>query len=99
MGRTPSSAITNVHDLLWYRCRSYATRPKYPQLVVFSKWKSELDLLVHYYGGNYYRHGSGFIWSVSKHETLITIVNIMRERFPSRHEFEKLIIQLFLTER
>lgn len=98
MGRTAAAALKNAPDILWAKARCYASRPKYPQLIVFSKWKSELDLLVFEYGGNYYKHGSGYVWSTSEHDILIKIVHSLANRLPSKNGFEKLIIETFPQE-
>ena len=56
--------------------RVYIDKGKYIQLRVFAKELVVLDMLTRSFGGNYYPHGSGYVWVVSK---LSDLENIARQ--------------------
>lgn len=89
MGKTSTPPLTSALEILLTKARSYATRKYYLSLTVFSKHRSEMVLLTKQYGGAYYIHQTGFIWSVGNLEVLRKIVkSIPKDKLPSVHHFE-----------
>lgn len=93
MGRTPKPLIKNPLQILLERARAYPTGKHYVQLKVFTVWWYEAALLRQHYGGGIYSCGSGYLWIVSKRDTLCTIVNDVRRSLPSQHKFEELVYE------
>jgi hypothetical protein len=61
------------------RARVYPVRGKYRSLRVFSKNMLELELLRDVFGGNWYVHGTGYIWAAGKDDDVDAIQSRARE--------------------
>ena len=72
------------------KARGYMTKGIYPRIHVFSRTTMELDRLVRKFGGNYYRHGSGFLWVFSGRKAIKDLIKQVGEAgyLPSVHGFE-----------
>jgi len=94
MGRIAIDAMKDPYMILHERARAYVLN-KRVQVHVFSKYPSECSLLIHTFGGNKYKHGSGFTWIISKRSDLVALINLMadKEMLPSQHLFEALILE------
>lgn len=77
--------------IVWERGRAYLYKGKYPQLIVFTTSKTELDDLKQAFGGHSYAHGSGFIWVLSKRKELATLMQKMKPFLPSKNGFENVL--------
>jgi len=78
-------------DIVLEKARGYLYHGRYPQIVVFSCNGTELDKLVHTFGGHSYHHGSGFTWVLSKKAELAFLMAKVKPFLPSRNGFEKLL--------
>lgn len=94
MGRTATIAIRTPDAIILKRCRAYIKRKCYLQLVVFTKWPSEIDLLKTAYGGHSYQHGSGFIWVLSKRDEVVGMMKSVLTSLPSDTLFEATVFRL-----
>jgi len=70
--------------------RGYLTKGKYPRIHVFSLSIVELDRVVSEFGGNSYRHGSGYLWVFSGEKAINDLLAKLEDRgyLPSVHKFE-----------
>lgn len=66
--------VQTAKQILLERGRGYLNRGKYPQIVVFTKSLTEIDKLEAVYGGNHYKHNTGYIWVVSRRENINNIL-------------------------
>jgi hypothetical protein len=56
--------------LVAVRGKSFLNMGKYPTVTVWSKQLTEVDLLRESFGGNYYIHGVGYTWVISKRDQI-----------------------------
>jgi len=93
--RIAQAPLKNAEDILLQRCRSYIYRKRYFQLQVFSKWFTEVELLTAHYNGHWYKHGSGYVWMLTKRNDIIRLVITLQSSFPSESKFEDKILKVF----
>lgn len=98
MGRSVAEPLKDPHEILLTKARTYAYRGKYLQVIVFSKYLTEIDLLERTFGGHHYVHGTGFNWLLSKREDLVRIVSQVEDRLPSENGFESPILEFYMAE-
>lgn len=79
----------SAKQLVLERGRGYLYKGKYPQLVIFTRSKTDIDRLIRTYGGNSYKHNSGMIWMLSRRQGLKQLL-LSIAGTPSKHGFEKL---------
>jgi len=72
--RRDSSEMGRALFILRDRAKYYEYKGRM-QIHVFSKSSEELRILEAAFGGNHYRHGSGFVWIISKRKTIQTILD------------------------
>jgi hypothetical protein len=77
-------------ETLQQKGRGYLTSGKYPRIHVFSRSVVELDRLVRRFGGNYYKHRSGFMWVLSGKQVIADLIKTMDDEgyLPTVHGFE-----------
>ena len=63
-------ALDKASRIVTARGKVYVDKRGYIQLQIFSRNITELDLFVRIFSGNYYSHGSEFIWMVSRRTEL-----------------------------
>jgi len=79
-----------AQHILLSRGRGYLYKQRYPQVVVFSKSLTDIDKLKAAYGGNHYKHNTGYVWMLtSKRELRLLLQTISPCR--SSHGFEDVI--------
>lgn len=85
-GMKPLSA----KQLLLAKGRGYIYKRKYPQVVVFTRFISDIDKLERMFGGHHYKHGTGMVWVLSDRARL---KHMLKELAPgqSKHFFEDII--------
>lgn len=79
----------NARQLVLQRGRGYLYRGKYPQIVIFTRSKMDIDRLVRTYGGNSYKHNAGMVWILSRRDSIKLLLNHIAGT-PSKHGFEEL---------
>jgi hypothetical protein len=83
-----------AQQILLSRGRGYLYKQRYPQVVVFSKSLVDIYKLKTFYGGNHYKHNSGYVWMITnKRELRLMLDSISPCR--SSHGFED-IVESFL---
>lgn len=93
MGRPVTPTLNDPYEILCEKARAYVYRGKYPQVVVFTKFVTEYNLLISEFGGGRYRHGTGFVWILSKRSKLRELLEKVKPYLPSKHGFEKVLIE------
>jgi len=83
--------IETARDIVLERGHAYLYRGKYPQLQVFTTKEIELDVLKRTFGGHSYRHGSGFVWVLSKRVELAAFMQKISPHLPSRCGLENIL--------
>lgn len=91
MGRTSSPALRDPYEIVCEKARAYVYRNKYPQVVVFTKYITEFDLLMREFKGGRYRHGTGYVWVLAKRGDLYEFLEKMKPYLPSKHGFETVL--------
>ena len=61
------------------RARVYVARTKYISVVIFTTETTTLDLLKRSFGGNSYKHRTGYIWVISKRGDLEALARDLGE--------------------
>jgi len=83
--------------ILIERGRGYLYKGRYPQLTVFTPRVEEATCLKQAFGGNYYRHGNGVVWVLSRRDALDAVLSAIApeqsvsgfENIIRRHSDEK----------
>lgn len=92
--------VGNASRILANRGRAYTShRGSRLTVQMFSKQYRTLELIKRVFGGNYYRHQSGWLWSTSRKDTVELIRTHVREFLPTRHNLELLWEDLADAER
>lgn len=73
-GRRHSDALGRSARIVKDKGRVYLSKGKYITLRVFSKARGDVVTLQKVYGGNYYEHGTGYIWVLGDKEGLKYLV-------------------------
>ena len=98
MGQTTSDPLRDAYSIVSAKARAYAYRDIYPQIVVFTTFLTETDLLQQEFGGHKYKHGSGWVWLLSRQEGIDALMEKMKDHFPSDTGFEDVIVSIQATE-
>lgn len=79
--RGDTDALGRATELLVERAKVYkhGRKKKYRQIQVFSRDHRDVRVLKKVFGGNYYRHGVGFTWVVSRKEEVDRLLEIKEE--------------------
>ena len=79
-----------AYKIVRERGRAYLYKGKYPQLTVFTKSVTELDILIQTFGGHSYKHKCGYVWLISRRSQ---IKKLMAKIMPcqSRHGIESIL--------
>jgi len=91
MGKAPRIAIRDPYEIVQQHARGYLPKGKYPQVVVFTKYVTELDHLKTTFGGRSYTHGSGFVWILATRKGIAELLIKMKPHLPSRCGFENVV--------
>jgi len=86
-----STPLRDPIQIVCTRARGYLYHNRYPQVIVFSRYLSELDHLVATFGGHYYRHLAGYTWVLSRHEDIIELIGKVKPHLPSKWGFENVL--------
>lgn len=80
----------SAKQILLERGRGYLYKKKYPQVIIFTRSVMDVDKLIRAFGGNQYKHNTGFIWVLSSKSKLKAM---LKEIAPaqSRHHFEDVV--------
>jgi hypothetical protein len=84
-------ALRDATEIVLAHGRAYLYRAKYPQLVVFTRYVSELDLLVRTFGGHTYKHLAGYVWQLSAKAGLAALLEKVKPHLPSETGFEHVL--------
>jgi hypothetical protein len=95
MPREAAEALREAEEVVLIKGRTYPYHGRYLQIQVFTKWLTEVNLLVQRFGGNYYKHGTGFVWVLANRQKLLQMVDALQEKFPSENGFENEIIKRY----
>lgn len=76
--------------ILLAKGRGYLYRQRYPQVIVFSRSLTDIDKLKAEYGGNHYKHNTGYVWVLCNRADLRSMLELI-EPCHSKHGFERLI--------
>lgn len=57
---------------------------------VFSKKRADMVVLEEAFGGNYYKHGAGFVWVLGNRERLLELVESLSTVPPNLEELRSL---------
>lgn len=100
MGRSPRDALRTAWEILLQHAytHTHGKNRVYLRVVVFTNYLSEIDILKRTFGGNAHLHGSGYKWTASKRDDLVSIVVALKEGLPSRHGFEDLILKRYMEK-
>lgn len=71
-------SLERAAQIVVERGRVYVQRKRYIVVTVFSKSITELDGLCRAFGGNYYRHGVGYIWALGRKEDVHRLAELVQ---------------------
>ena len=72
----------------------FLKRCNHASIRVFTKSITEVDLLRRVFGGEYYKHRSGYYWTLGKRDDQIAFANLVISALPRDHELRKGINRL-----
>lgn len=78
----------DAYNTLKEKVRAYPVKNGRIALHVWTKDMGRLDVLKEIVGGNYYRHGSGFLWVCSKRDEIVAIADVIRESLETNEVFQ-----------
>lgn len=87
------SQITRIKDAVLtvaQKGRAYGVGDTRVTVHVWSKDVAVLKNVKEAFGGNYYRHGSGFTWMCSKQSHLVRVWKLVSPHLPPNHRLELL---------
>jgi len=84
------SPVKDPLELVRDFSRSYIYKGKYPQIVVYTHYTSETDILLREFGGHIYNHRSGFVWILSKQALVAALYSKLKSSLPRDHPIHDL---------
>jgi len=88
MGRAITASLKDPFEIAKCKAHTYLYKGRYPQIVVFTKYLTEVLSLEKEFGGNHYKHGVGFTWMLTRQEIISNFIDKMKPHLPSRWGFE-----------
>ena len=95
MGRTATTPLKDVLEIVRTRGRVYVARGKYVQVHVFSTFRSEVYALAYAYGGRIYKHRTGYVWLLATRTDLEALAEILIECGGSVNRIEDKILTYY----
>lgn len=80
----------SAREIVLEKGRGYTNMKVYPEVVVFTTLKSEINALLRAYDGNAYEHGTGFVWILSRKKDLAAMMEQIKPYLPSKYGFESI---------
>ena len=79
-----------AQQIVLERGRGYLYKGKYPQVTIFTKSLVDIYKLKTTYGGNYYKHNTGFVWMITNRYQLRLLLKAISP-CRSSHGFEDVV--------
>lgn len=86
-----------VDQLVVDEARAYLSKGGYLRIVVYTRSLLAVDKLRREYGGNYYIHGPGYTWVLSKKSAIRALMQQIKPLLPSKSGFEDLVQEYIVT--
>jgi hypothetical protein len=86
-GRMQGKSLSSASAVLLKRGRGYFYKKKYPQVMVYTKHRLEIDILERQFGGNHYIHRGGWVWLLSDRKGIRAMVEKMKPHLPVMEEY------------